>query len=115
MLLYYLKERLIPMSHYGTISVEELKARLDAGETPHMIDVREEEEVTQGMIAGALHLPLGQVPQQLEAIPKHGEVILVCRSGARSDRACQYLASLGYEGVTNLVGGMLAWNELNQA
>ncbi len=116
MLLYFLKERLIPhMSHYGTITAVELKARLDAGETPRMIDVREDEEVAQGMIPGALHLPLGQVPQQLDSIPKRGEVILVCRSGARSDRACQYLAALGYEGVTNLIGGMLAWNELDQA
>ncbi|MFC4601953.1 rhodanese-like domain-containing protein [Cohnella hongkongensis] len=103
------------MSSYNEISAEELKARLDAGETPHMIDVREEEEVAQGMISGARHLPLGQVPQQLDSIPKNEEVILICRSGARSDRACQYLASLGYSGVTNLLGGMLAWNELNPA
>ncbi len=105
-------ERLILMSHYSTISAEDLKARLDAGETPHMIDVREDYEVAQGMIPGALHLPLGQVPQQIDSITKHEEIILICRSGARSDRACQFLASLGYEGSVNLIGGMLAWNEL---
>jgi len=58
------------MSDYRTISVEELKARLDAGESPRMIDVREDEEVAQGMIPGALHLPLGQIPHQLAAIPE---------------------------------------------
>jgi len=100
------------MSDYRTISVEELKARLDAGESPRMIDVREDEEVAQGMIPGALHLPLGQIPHQLAAIPKDEEVIFICRSGYRSDQACQYLSSLGHQGVANMVGGMLAWNQL---
>lgn len=100
------------MSNYTTITVEQLKSRLDAGERIHLIDVREEEEVAQGMIPGALHLPLGQVPQQLDSIPKDEEVIFICRSGYRSDQACQYLSSLGYTGTTNLVGGMLAWNQL---
>ncbi|QMV40319.1 rhodanese-like domain-containing protein [Cohnella cholangitidis] len=100
------------MSSYATITVEQLKSRLEAGEQIHLIDVREEEEVAQGMIPGALHLPLGQVPQQLESIPKEEEVIFICRSGYRSDQACQYLSSLGYKGATNLIGGMLAWNQL---
>jgi len=100
------------MSAYTTITVEELKARLDAGEQIQLIDVREEEEVAQGMIPGAIHLPLGQVPQQLAQISKDEEVIFICRSGYRSDQACQYLSSLGYKGTTNLIGGMLAWTQL---
>ncbi|WP_373229865.1 rhodanese-like domain-containing protein [Cohnella sp.] len=100
------------MSNYTTTTVEELKARLDAGEKIHLIDVREDEEVAQGMIPGAIHLPLGQVPQRLDEIPREEEVIIICRSGYRSDQACQYLASLGYTGTTNLVGGMLAWVNL---
>ncbi|RKP55330.1 rhodanese-like domain-containing protein [Cohnella endophytica] len=100
------------MSEHATISVEQLKSRLDAGERIHLIDVREEEEVAQGMISGAIHLPLGQVPQQLNAIPKEEEVVFICRSGYRSDQACQYLSSLGYKGVTNMIGGMLAWSQL---
>jgi len=103
------------MSSHRTISVEELKARLDGGERPRMIDVREEDEVAHGMIPGAQHLPLGQIPQQLAAIPKNEEVIFICRSGYRSDQACQYLSAQGYEGVTNMIGGMLAWNQLGQA
>lgn len=100
------------MSNYTTISVEQLKARLDAGEKIHLIDVREDDEVAQGMISGAIHLPLGQVPSRLDDIPREEEVIFICRSGYRSDQACQYLASLGYKGTTNLVGGMLAWVNL---
>lgn len=100
------------MSSYTTISVEDLKARLDAGERIHLIDVREDEEVAQGIIPGAIHLPLGQVPQRLEEIPREEEVVFICRSGYRSDQACQYLSSLGYKGTTNLIGGMLAWVNL---
>jgi rhodanese-related sulfurtransferase len=100
------------MSSYTTMTVEELKARLDAGEQIHLIDVREDEEVAQGIIPGAIHLPLGQVPQRLDEIPRDEEVIFICRSGYRSDQACQYLASLGYTGTTNLIVGMLAWMKL---
>jgi rhodanese-related sulfurtransferase len=100
------------MGSYTTTTVEELKARLEAGEKIHLIDVREDEEVAQGMIPGAVHLPLGQVPQRLDDIPKEEEVIFICRSGYRSDQACQYLSSLGYKGATNLIGGMLAWSNL---
>jgi rhodanese-related sulfurtransferase len=100
------------MGSYTTTTVEELKARLEAGEKIHLIDVREDEEVAQGIIPGAIHLPLGQVPQRLNEIPKEEEVIFICRSGYRSDQACQYLASLGYKGASNLIGGMLAWTNL---
>jgi rhodanese-related sulfurtransferase len=100
------------LSHYTTTAVEQLKARLDAGETIHLIDVRENEEVAQGMIPGAIHMPLGQVPHRLADIPKDEEVIFICRSGYRSDQACQYLSTIGYTGTTNLIGGMLAWANL---
>ncbi|MBN2983439.1 rhodanese-like domain-containing protein [Cohnella algarum] len=100
------------MSEYATISVEQLKERLDAGENLHLIDVREDEEVAQGMIPGALHLPLGQVPQRLDEIPRDEEVIFICRSGYRSGQACEYLTSLGFKKPVNLLGGMLAWQQL---
>jgi rhodanese-related sulfurtransferase len=94
---------------HDTIAVEELKARLDAGEKPLMIDVREPEEVAYGMIPGAVHLPMGQIPQRLGEIPREGEVIFICRSGSRSGQVCDYLNMLGYEKPVNMVGGMLAW------
>ena len=97
------------MSVPATITSEQLKERLDAGQSIHMIDVREHEEVAHGMIDGAIHIPLGQIPQRLDDIPRDEEVIFICRSGYRSDQACQYLEALGFKGATNLVGGMLAW------
>lgn len=100
------------MNDYSTITAEQLLARLEAGDKPHMIDVREAEEVAYGMIPGAVHMPLGQVPHRLDDIPRDEEVVFICRSGYRSDQACQYLSALGFGGATNLVGGMLAWANL---
>jgi len=97
------------MSHDPTITAEELKARLDADDKPYMIDVREDEEVAQGMIPGAIHLPMGQIPGRMGEIPQDGEVIFICRSGNRSGQVCEYLRMMGYDSPVNLTGGMLAW------
>jgi rhodanese-related sulfurtransferase len=97
---------------YTEIDPAELKRRLDNGEKPTMIDVREYEEVAQGMIPGAVHIPLGELPYRVGEIEPSDEIIVICRSGARSARACEYLAMLGRTGVRNLAGGMLKWQEL---
>jgi len=92
-----------------TILPSEVKDRLGRGEPLTIVDVREDEEVAAGMIAGARHIPLGELPERHGEIPRTGDIILVCRSGARSSRALGYLASLGYEGLKNMSGGMLEW------
>lgn len=96
-----------------TISVEELKGRLDAGEELVILDVREPHEHQQFNIGGIL-LPLGQIQiLMLEEIEdfKDREIILYCRSGNRSGQACLILESLGYARPRNLSGGMLKWQE----
>jgi rhodanese-related sulfurtransferase len=98
--------------YMNTISVDELKQRLDQGETLYMVDVREEEEVAAGMIPNAIHIPLGELPERHQEIPRDEEVILICRSGQRSGKAHDYLQMLGCSGVKNMVGGMLAWEKL---
>lgn len=97
----------------NTIEPAELKRRLAAGEKLTMIDVREAEEVAAGMIPGALHIPLGELPGRLGEIPRTGEIIMICRSGQRSGSACEYLQAMGFDGARNLVGGMLAWASLD--
>lgn len=79
-----------------------------------MIDVREYEEVAQGMIPGAKHIPLGELPERAGEIEESGEIILICRSGNRSMRACEYLACLGFTGLKNMTGGMQRWQEGEQ-
>lgn len=95
------------------ISVEELKARLDAGESLHLLDVREPAEHDEFNIGGTL-LPLGRI-RNLETDDiddwKDQEVICYCRSGNRSGQACMILESAGFTNVKNLMGGMMTWQD----
>jgi len=96
------------------ITAEEIKARLDAGETIHLVDVREPHEHAEFNIGGML-VPLGKVQSmQTEEIEdlKNEEVICYCRSGARSMQACMILEQMGFSNMKNLAGGMLGWKQL---
>jgi rhodanese-related sulfurtransferase len=92
------------------ISVVELKKRLDAGETINLIDVREQHEYDEFNLGGDL-IPLGTLPGKLEDLEvlKNEEVIVHCRSGARSGTAKMFLIQSGFTNVRNLLGGVLDW------
>lgn len=96
-----------------TITAEEVKARLDAGEAINLVDVREPAEHAEFNIGGTL-LPLGNIQtMQIDDIDalKNEEVICYCRSGARSGQACMMLETFGFTNVKNLAGGMMGWQE----
>jgi rhodanese-related sulfurtransferase len=96
-----------------TITVEDLKAKLDAGEQINLLDVREPHEHAAFNIGGQL-FPLGLVQSlQLDEIEhlKNEEVFIYCRSGNRSGQACLMLEPYGFTNIINVVGGMLAWQE----
>lgn len=90
------------------ITTEELKQKLENGENPELVDVREDEEVATGMIPGAKHIKMGEIPENLDYFDKDKEYIFICRSGRRSENVCAYLEDQGYK-VRNMVGGMLEW------
>ncbi len=94
------------------ITVHELKEKLDAGEDFIFIDVREPYEFEEFNL-GARLIPLAQVPAALADLEPHKdqEIVLHCRSGARSGRAKDYMAQQGFTNVRNLLGGVLAWQE----
>jgi adenylyltransferase/sulfurtransferase len=92
------------------ISVQELKRRLDAGEDVQLIDVREPYEYQIAQIGGKL-IPQNDVPQRLAEIDRNREVVVHCRSGARSQRIAEFLKQNGYPQVANLAGGILAWSD----
>ena len=95
----------------NTITVEEVKARLDAGEKLNIVDVREPHENAEFNIGGPL-IPLGKIQaMQIEDLEdfKDDELIIYCRSGGRSGQACLSLETAGFKNVKNLVGGMLDW------
>lgn len=73
-----------------------------------LIDVREVDEVKEGKIPGAIHIPLGLLEARMHELDKKIEYTMVCRSGGRSGQATNYLESYGFK-VVNMTGGMLAW------
>jgi rhodanese-related sulfurtransferase len=95
-----------------TITVQELKTKIDSGEKVHLLDVREPAEFEAANINGLL-LPLGNIMNmQIDEIEdwKNEEVIIHCRSGARSANACMILEQMGFTNTVNVMGGILAWS-----
>ncbi len=96
------------------ITAEELKGRVKAGESLHIIDVREPAEYAEYNIGGKL-FPLGKIlGMQLEDLDdlKDEELIIHCKGGTRSMQACVVLEQLGFTNVVNLSGGVQAWQKL---
>jgi molybdopterin/thiamine biosynthesis adenylyltransferase/rhodanese-related sulfurtransferase/molybdopterin converting factor small subunit len=93
------------------IDVRELKRKMDAKEDFYLLDVREPNEFKIGRIPGSTLIPLGEVPQRVNEIPRDKEIIVQCKMGARSARAAQFLRQQGYKNVKNLKGGILDWSD----
>jgi molybdopterin/thiamine biosynthesis adenylyltransferase/rhodanese-related sulfurtransferase len=92
------------------LSVKDLKKRIDAGEDVFVLDVREPYEYQIAQIGGKL-IPQNDVPQRLAEIPRDREIVVHCRSGARSQKIAEFLKQSGYQQVVNLAGGILAWSD----
>ncbi|HLH34720.1 MAG TPA: molybdopterin-synthase adenylyltransferase MoeB [Alloacidobacterium sp.] len=90
------------------ITPVELKRRLDAGENVFVLDVREPHEY-QIVNIGAPLIPLGDLPNRLGELDPSREIVIHCKSGARSQRAAELLAKNGFKNVVNLAGGITAW------
>lgn len=96
-----------------TITVEELKAKIDAGDQFNLVDVREPHEHAEFNVGGLL-VPLGKIQSMdFEELEKFKEepLYVYCRSGNRSGQACMILDMAGFKNTINVVGGMLAWRE----
>lgn len=92
------------------MSVNELKRRMDAGDNVFVLDVREPFEYQIANIGGTL-IPQNSVPQRLAEIDRNREIVVQCKSGARSQRIAEFLKQSGYANVSNLAGGILAWSD----
>lgn len=95
------------------ITVSELKGRLERGEKFHFIDVREEWEYEEDNL-GADNIPLGELAHQLSQLEKikDEEIVVHCRSGARSGNAKKFMEINGFTKVRNVLGGILAFRAL---
>ena len=89
----------LPVADYASI----------VGDDGQLIDVREPHEVAAGTLPDAINIPLGQLVQRMSELDPTKRVVVLCRSGARSTRACEQLSAAGFVDVVNLAGGMLAY------
>jgi adenylyltransferase/sulfurtransferase len=95
----------------GEIEVTEVKAMLDRGDNFVLIDVREPHEYKICNIPAAKLIPLGEVPQRLHELDKGADIVIHCKSGMRSAKACGILKQAGFQHVRNMKGGILAWSD----
>ncbi|MDR1451112.1 MAG: molybdopterin-synthase adenylyltransferase MoeB [Helicobacteraceae bacterium] len=96
----------------AVITPKELKRRLDRGDKPQIIDVREPHELAIVKFPGAKSIPIGQIAKRREELDKEGEVVVICKMGTRSAFAIRALKEAGYAGsLLNLEGGINAWSE----
>jgi rhodanese-related sulfurtransferase len=93
------------------MTVEELKARRDRGESPLVIDVREDWELQLASIPDVVHVPMNQLPARLGEFTREAETIVMCHAGGRSMRVAHFLAGKGFTNVANLSGGINAWSQ----
>ena len=90
------------------VQAPEARTLLDGGDAV-ALDVREPWEWSRGHIAGALHIPLGELGARLHELPRDRRIVAVCRSGSRSGAVVGALRQRGYD-VVNLAGGLLSWH-----
>jgi len=92
------------------ISVTEPSAARARGETPLVLDVREEWELQLARIPDVVHVPMSQLPARLGEFEREKPIIVMCHAGGRSLRVAHYLANQGFTNVANLTGGISAWS-----
>jgi molybdopterin/thiamine biosynthesis adenylyltransferase/rhodanese-related sulfurtransferase/molybdopterin converting factor small subunit len=99
----------VTMNSATEITTVELKQRLDRGDDVKIVDVREPNEYQINRIAGSVLIPLGDVPKRYNELNPDDEIVVQCKSGARSAKAADFLRSVGFKKVLNLKGGILDW------
>ncbi len=93
-----------------TITVQELKNRLDKGDKVFLLDVREPHEFSMARIEGSTLIPLGTLPNSLNQLDPADEIVALCHKGMRSADAVGFLLQQGFANVKNLIGGIDAWS-----
>ena len=92
------------------VSVAEAKRLRDAApDRTVIVDVREPFELDICKISGAEHIPMRQIPEQLDALPKDKHLLILCHAGGRSRRVTEFLRARGFDAVSNIAGGIDGW------
>ncbi len=96
------------MDHINEVTPKEVEKLIEADNDTVVLDVREDEEVAQGKIPNAKHIPLEKIPHSMNDLDKGKDYVLVCRSGNRSMTAASFMDEHGFK-VSNMAGGMMNW------
>lgn len=98
-----------PEVAWDEISVTELKRRIDAGDIPFLLDVREDYEREICSLQGSRHIRQEQVEAQIDELDVEHEIVVFCKTGGRSGKICELLLAKGFKKPVNLKGGIMAW------
>ena len=91
------------------ISVAELRNLLSKTPLPFVLDIRELEELAGGMVAGAVHIPMNDIPGRLAELPAAGPIVVYCEHGMRSQMVAEWMAGQSFKDVRSLTGGFSQW------
>ncbi len=91
------------------ITPQELKARLDGDAKPLLLDVRQDWETKLCRLPNSVHIPIEEIEVRTEELNPDDEIVVYCHQGVRSEAVAEYLRSLGFKSVKNLVGGLEHW------
>jgi glyoxylase-like metal-dependent hydrolase (beta-lactamase superfamily II)/rhodanese-related sulfurtransferase len=108
---YIEADELTETRQISQLSAADLKSSLLRGESPYVLDVRTTGEWQNGHIETAKHLPLPALPKRMSDVPRGRHIAIICGSGYRSGIAASLLLRGGYSGLTNVMGGMGAYQE----
>jgi adenylyltransferase/sulfurtransferase len=100
-----------PTDDVPEITPSELKARLDAGDLPVLVDVREHFETRIADLPpnGQIHVPTGEFLHRMKELDREHDIVVYCRTGSRSTWATRLLMDRGFDRVLNLKGGLMGW------
>ena len=91
------------------ITPQDLKARLDRNERPLLLNVRQDWETRLCRLENSVHIPIEEIEVRTDELNPEDEIVVCCHQGVRSAAVAEYLRSLGFKNVKNLVGGLDHW------
>ena len=87
----------------------ELRSRMDSGDAPEILDIREDWELDRARLEPVTHIPMDDLVHRLDELESDRELVVMCHHGVRSARVVRFLETKGFSHVINLVGGIDAW------
>jgi rhodanese-related sulfurtransferase len=107
--------RVVQRADYENITVRELKSRLEAGDRPILLDVREAWEFELAHLEGSKLIPMSQLQSRFTELDPASETVVICHHGNRSSYVTQALQRAGFERVLNLEGGLDAYSSVDES